>query len=258
MGLIDYKFYLFLGQTVNYKKSTDLQLNLGDTLRVPVSGSMCLNASFVQWCHCWCNPHQTRVNTHPPSSLCASTGQLSLLLLSADGLREGWGGAGRGGWVDSWADAKAPPGFAEDRPFPSHPAAVQLPRHQLSAAIAPNGLVTSLPRRLVENPVEMVLYSCTVQDQMTFYKHPPTPVITPDYPRQNTPGNALFPFWPLTTALHTMSPMITQHVHNGGNTFTFIWGQITVQIHIKGLCILQTGLFCVSKAQDVQPVQGSP
>lgn len=59
---------------------------------------MCLNASFGQWHHCWCNPHQTLVNTHPPSSLCASTGQLSLLLVSADGLREGWGRAGRG-WV---------------------------------------------------------------------------------------------------------------------------------------------------------------
>lgn len=174
------RFYVFSGQPVKYRISTDLQLMLGDTLSVPVSGSMCLNASFGQWCHYWCNPHQTLVNTHPPSSLCASNGQLSLLLVSADGPWEGWGGAGRGGWVDSWADAKAPPGFAEDRPFPSHPAAVQLPRHQLSPAIAPNGLDTSSLSQLAENPVEELLYSLTVQVQMTFCKHPPTLVITPD------------------------------------------------------------------------------
>lgn len=99
-------------------------------------------------------PPHTLVNTHPPPSLCASTGQLSLLLVSADGLWEGWGGAGRGGWGDSWADAKAPPGFAKDRPFPSHPAAVQLPKHQLSPAMAPNGLDTSSLCRLMEIPTE--------------------------------------------------------------------------------------------------------
>lgn len=48
-----------------------------------------------------------------------------------------------------------------------------------------------------------------------------------------------------------MSPMITQHKYKGGNTFTFIWGQITVQIHIKGFWILQAGVFSISKALDV-------
>ena len=37
-----------------------------------------------------------------------------------------------GGRVDSWADTEAPHGFAGAGLFPSHPAAVQLPRHQLS------------------------------------------------------------------------------------------------------------------------------
>lgn len=153
---------------------------------------------------------------------------------------------------------KTPPGFAEDRPFPSHPAAVQLPRHQLSQAIAPNGLDTSSLCWLVENPVEVVLYSLTVtspDDILQTPPSPPTPVITPDYPRQNMPGNALFPFSPLTTALHTMSPMITQHVHNGGNTFTFIWDKLLYRSTLKASAFFRLGC---SKARDLQPAQGSP
>lgn len=215
---------------------------------------MCLNASFGQWCHCWCNPHQTLVNTHPPSSLCASTGQLSLLLLSADGLREWWGRAGRGGWLDSWADAKAPPGFAEDRPFPSHPAAVQLPRHQLSPAIAPNGQDTSSLCRLVENPVEVVLYSLTVHVQMTFCEHPPAH----HYPQTNHA-------WKHTLPLSTFDHCLLHNEHNDYTARTqwrqyiYIYmGQITVQIHINGLCILQTELFVRLKSPGRAACTGQP
>lgn len=82
------------------------------------------------------NSIHTHTNTASSSSLPGSTGQLSLLLVSADGVRGNWGGyEGRGlGVGGSTAEQmqKAPPGFAGDRLFPSHPAAVQLPRHQLS------------------------------------------------------------------------------------------------------------------------------
>lgn len=81
-------------------------------------------------------PCAIHTNINTSSSLPGNTGQLSLLLFSADEVRSTgrrlWRKRGGGGRVDSWADAAAPPGFAGDGLFPSHPAAVQLPRHQLS------------------------------------------------------------------------------------------------------------------------------
>lgn len=95
-----------------------------------------MNWPLVGWIHChfgsdviasWSSP--THINTPSPSSAPASCLSCCSQLTEYRGLRRQRGG---GGWVDSWADAEAPPGFAGDGLFPSHPAAVQLPRHQLS------------------------------------------------------------------------------------------------------------------------------
>lgn len=107
---------------------------------VYVNVCMCLNALLWQWCHCCLvYPHltqytHTQTHPHPPLSLAALASCLSCWsqLTEYGGTGGVWRKRAGGGWVDSWADAEAPPGFAGDGLFPSHPAAVQLPRHQLS------------------------------------------------------------------------------------------------------------------------------
>jgi len=112
-----------------------------DPLHLELAFLVIILLSLWQWCHrCLVYPHRTHTHTHThintPSSLSRSTGQLSLLLLSADGVGE----RGRGGGLEglgvggSTAEQMQKPllGFAGAGLFPSHPAAVQLPRHQLS------------------------------------------------------------------------------------------------------------------------------
>lgn len=199
-------------------------------------------------------PQPTLVNTHSPSSSCGSTGQLSLLLVSADGLRRDRGGAGGAGGSTAEQMQKPLLGLLRTDPFPATPQPCSCPGTSCPRRWQRRAPDTSSLRRVVENPSELLLYSLTVQVQMTFCEHPPTPVSTPDKTCLETHSSP-FDLWP--PPLNTMSPMITQHKYNGGNTFTFIWGQITVQIHIKGFWILQAGVFSISKALDVQPARAS-
>lgn len=156
----------------------------------------------------------------PPPNSCKHTSTLLPLLqhrpaVSPAGLS--WWTYGRGeversGVGGSTAEQmqKTPPGFAEDRPFPSHPAAVQLPRHQLSRAIAPNGLDTSSLCWLVENPVEVVLYSLTVTSPDDILQTPPNPCHYPWLPQTKHA-------WKCTLPLFTFDHCLT---HNEPDDYT--------------------------------------
>lgn len=176
-------------------------------------------------------PLKTRTQTHPHPPLSSPAAPTSCLscwsqLMECRGAGRG-GGAGRwagcgGGWLDSWADAEAPPGFAEDGLFPSHPAAVQLPRHQLSwrSHQKQSRDFLSVVVGWGSGGGGAVLSHCV--DQLTFYRSPQTRNLS----RQNKmPGKGSVPLWPLTICSQT------QYLHK---LYISMWISMFIKLNYGG------------------------
>lgn len=126
-----------------------------------VNMCMCFNASLWQWCLLLATPTQLNINTPSPSSLPSSTGQLSLLLVSADRVRRGWGvyeGRGVGvGWSTAEQMQKHLLGLLRTGSFPATPQPCSCP-----GTSCPDGRTKRTRDLLTVELVEVVLWSLTV------------------------------------------------------------------------------------------------